>query len=119
MNSQRNVIYTRRRHALMGERIGLDVLNTIYDTSTAIADQHAEDFEGFKLELFKTFAMESPFTEDEFKSMKPEQLVEKLFEDALKTYNASRSPGHQASVRESRSDVREHHDSYHGWQAHV
>jgi preprotein translocase subunit SecA len=81
MNSQRNVIYTRRRHALMGERIGLDVLNTIYDTSTAIADQHAEDFEGFKLELFKTFAMESPFTEDEFKSMKPEQLVEKLFED--------------------------------------
>ena len=41
MNSQRNVIYTRRRHALMGERIGLDVLNTIYDTSTAIADQHA------------------------------------------------------------------------------
>ena len=86
MNSQRNVIYTRRRHALMGERIGLDVLNTIYDTSTAIADQHAEDFEGFKLELFKTFAMESPFTEDEFKSMKPEQLVEKLFEEALKTY---------------------------------
>ena len=70
----------------MGERIGLDVLNTIYDTSTAIADQHAEDFEGFKLELFKTFAMESPFTEDEFKSMKPEQLVEKLFEEALKTY---------------------------------
>ena len=58
----------------------------IYDTSTAIADQHAEDFEGFKLELFKTFAMESPFTEDEFKSMKPEQLVEKLFEEALKTY---------------------------------
>ena len=53
MNSQRNVIYTRRRHALMGERIGLDVLNTIYDTSTAIADQHAEDFEGFKLELFE------------------------------------------------------------------
>ena len=86
MNSQRNVIYTRRRHALMGEHIGLDVLNTIYDTSTAIADQHAEDFEGFKLELFKTFAMESPFTEDEFKSMKPEQLVEKLFEEALKTY---------------------------------
>ena len=70
----------------MGERIGLDVLNTNYDTSTAIADQHAEDFEGFKLELFKTFAMESPFTEDEFKSMKPEQLVEKLFEEALKTY---------------------------------
>lgn len=85
MNSQRNVIYTRRRHALMGERIGLDVLNTIYDTSNAIVDQHAEfgDYEGFKLELFKTFAMESPFTEEEFKDSKPEQLQEKLFESAL------------------------------------
>lgn len=88
MNSQRNVIYTRRRHALMGERIGLDVLNTIYDTSTAIAEQHADggDFEGFKLELFKTFAMESPFTEEEFKSMKPAVLAEKLFDEALKSF---------------------------------
>ena len=88
MNSQRNVIYTRRRHALMGERIGLDVLNTIYDTAIAIADQFAEslDYEGFKMELFKTFAMEPPFTEDEFKGMKANVLGEKLFEAALATY---------------------------------
>ena len=88
MNSQRNVIYTRRRHALMGERIGLDVLNTIYDTSNAIADQHADglDYEGFKLELFKTFAMESPFTEEEFKSLKADKLADKLFETALQTF---------------------------------
>ena len=88
MNSQRNVIYTRRRHALMGERIGLDVLNTIYDTSTAIAEEHSDglDYEGFKLELFKTFAMESPFTEEEFKSMKASQLGDKLFENALQTF---------------------------------
>ncbi len=86
MNSQRNVIYTRRRHALMGERIGMDVLNTIYDTSTAIIDQHDDDFEGFKSELFKTFAMESPFSEDEYKSMKAEKLTEKLFDEALRTY---------------------------------
>lgn len=88
MNSQRNVIYTRRRHALMGERIGLDVLNTIYDTAIAIADQFADslDYEGFKIELFKTFAMEPPFTEDEFKSMKADVLGEKLFESALATY---------------------------------
>ena len=77
MNSQRNVIYTRRRHALMGERIGLDVLNTIYDTAIAIADQFADslDYEGFKIELFKTFAMEPPFTEDEFKGMKADVLA--------------------------------------------
>lgn len=88
MNSQRNVIYTRRRHALMGERIGLDVLNTIYDTSTAIVEQHADaqDYEGFKLELFKTFAMECPFTDEEFKSSKPEQLIDKLFDEALKLF---------------------------------
>lgn len=88
MNSQRNVIYTRRRHALMGERIGLDVLNTIYDTSTAIVDQHADgsDFEGFKLELFKTFAMESPLSEEEFKSTKPADLTDKLFDEALKAF---------------------------------
>lgn len=87
MNSQRNVIYTRRRHALMGERIGLDVLNTIYDTSTAVVEQHLEgDFEEFKLELFKTFAMESPFTQDEFKSGKPQVLVDKLFDETLKLF---------------------------------
>jgi len=85
MNSQRNVIYTRRKHALMGERIGMDVLNTIYDTSIAIIDQHLEssDFEGFKTELYKTFAMESPFSEDEFKSMKQSDLENKLFDAAL------------------------------------
>ena len=88
MNSQRNVIYTRRRHALMGERIGLDVLNTIYDTSMAIAEQHSDglDYEGFKLELFKTFAMESPFDEEEFKSLKADKLADKLFENALQTF---------------------------------
>lgn len=88
MNSQRNVIYTRRRHALMGERIGLDVVNTIYDTSVAVIDQHAEslDFENFKLDLFKTFAMESPFTEEEFKSTKADKLVDKLFDEALQSF---------------------------------
>ena len=87
MNSQRNVIYTRRRHALMGERIGMDVLNTIYDTTNAIVDQYIDgDFESFKLELFKTFAMESPFSEEEFKNMKAEQMQEKLFDETLQNY---------------------------------
>ena len=88
MNSQRNVIYTRRRHALMGERIGLDVLNTIYDTAVAIAEQHADalDYEGFKLELFKTFAMECPFTDEEFKGMKASEVGDRLFDEALKLF---------------------------------
>ncbi len=88
MNSQRNVIYTRRRHALMGERIGLDVLNTIYDTATAIVEQHTDnmDYEGFKLEVFRSFAVESPFAEEEFKSTKAPQLVDTLFSEVLKTF---------------------------------
>ncbi len=88
MNSQRNVIYTRRRHALMGERIGLDVLNTIYDTATAITEQHADnmDYEGYKMEVFRSFAIESPFTEEAFKSTKAQQQVETLFNEVLKTF---------------------------------
>ncbi|MCC8153736.1 MAG: preprotein translocase subunit SecA [Tannerellaceae bacterium] len=88
MNSQRNVIYTRRRHALMGERVGLDVLNTIYDNVSAIVDNYTDpaDFEGFSLELFRTFAMESPFSEEEFGGMRPNEMVDKLFDNALDTF---------------------------------
>ena len=87
MNSQRTVIYTRRRHALMGERIGLDVLNTIYDNTNSIVEQYEGGlFEDFKLELFRTFAMESPVEEEEFKNLKPNMLADKLFDEALKHF---------------------------------
>jgi preprotein translocase subunit SecA len=88
MNSQRNVIYTRRRHALMGERIGLDVMNTLYDATTALAEQHAEggSYEDFKLELFRTLAIECPLAEDTFNGMKAEKMTEELFDDVLKQY---------------------------------
>ena len=88
MNSQRNVVYTRRRHALMGERIGLDVLNTIYDTAIAVGEQFADsmDYDGLKLELFKTFAMEAPMSEEEFKGLKADKLGETLFDAALAAY---------------------------------
>ncbi|MDR0750016.1 MAG: preprotein translocase subunit SecA [Tannerellaceae bacterium] len=88
MNSQRNVIYTRRRHALMGERIGLDVLNTIYDNTTSIVESYTDsmDYEGFKLELFRTFAMETPVREEEFRELKSIQLIDKLFDEALQLF---------------------------------
>jgi preprotein translocase subunit SecA len=88
MSSQRNVIYTRRRHALMGERIGLDVLNTIYDNTTSIIESYTDsmDYEGFKLELFRTFAMETPVTEEEFRELKSSQLTDKLFDEALQLF---------------------------------
>jgi len=88
MNSQREVVYTRRRHALMGERISLDVLNMLYDTAHTICEQFADanDYEGLKFELFKTMALEVPFTEDEMKGMKPEVVEEKIFNAALDSF---------------------------------
>jgi preprotein translocase subunit SecA len=88
MNSQREVVYTRRRHALMGERIGLDVLNMLYDTSAAIGEQFSQsnDYEGMKFELYKTMALESPVTEDDFKGIKTDDLTEKIFNAALDSF---------------------------------
>ena len=88
MNSQRNVIYTRRRHALMGERIGLDVMNTLYDATVALVEQAREtaDFDGFKLELFRTFALECPVTEETFREAKTDALTEQVFKAVMEQY---------------------------------
>ena len=85
MNQQRNVIYAKRRHALMGERIGVDITNMIYDTAEAIvADaREAGDYEGLTFEVMQTFAMEVPFDEQTFRSSKPAALSEQLAEAAL------------------------------------
>ncbi len=88
MNSQREVIYTRRRHALMGERIGLDVVNMLYDTSNAISEQFADsgDYEGLQFELFKTMAIECPVQQSDLKSIKQADLTEKIFDAALESF---------------------------------
>ena len=85
MNQQRNVIYAKRRHALMGERIGVDITNMIYDTAEAIvADaREAGDYEGLTFEVMQTFAMEVPFDEQTFRSSKAAALSEQLAEAAL------------------------------------
>ena len=82
MNSQREVIYTKRRHALYGERIEVDIMNMMQDTAvTLVADaQESGDFESFRMELLGTFSMESPFDEAEFFKGKPEALGKTLFE---------------------------------------
>ncbi|MDR2683738.1 MAG: preprotein translocase subunit SecA [Dysgonamonadaceae bacterium] len=88
MNNQRSVIYTRRRHALIGERIGLDILNMIYDTANAIAEAYSDssDYEGLQFELYKTLALESPVTEEQFRGMKPEALTEAIFNAAMESF---------------------------------
>jgi preprotein translocase subunit SecA len=88
MNSQRNVIYTRRKHALMGERIGLDVMNTLYDATVIIVDQSVDtsNYEEYQVELFRTLAIESPFTEEVFHEVKAAKLTDDLFEEVLKQF---------------------------------
>ena len=81
MNKQRTVIYTKRRHALMGERIGMDIVNMIWDRCAYAVE--LGDYENVKMEMFQTLAMEVPFTEEEFNSTKQEILVEKAFEAAM------------------------------------
>jgi len=79
MNSQREVIYKRRRHALFGERIQVDIANMMFDVCEAVVNEyHGGDFEDFKLELIRVLSIESPVTEEEFMKDKPEDIANKL-----------------------------------------
>ena len=84
MNKQRTVIYEKRRHALMGERIGMDITNVIWDRVINIIQTN--DYEGCKEAFIKIFAMECPFTEEEFISTQREELEEKTFQTAMETF---------------------------------
>ena len=84
MNKQRTVIYEKRRHALLGERIGMDITNIIWDRVINIIQTN--DYEGCKEAFIKIFAMECPFTEEEFINTQREELEEKTFQTAMETF---------------------------------
>ena len=84
MNKQRTVVYTKRRHALMGERIGMDIVNMIWDRCANAIENN--DYEGCQMELLQTLAMETPFTEEEFRNEKKEKLAEKTFNIAMDNF---------------------------------
>ena len=88
MNQQRNVIYAKRRHALMGERIGVDITNMIYDVADQIvADaRDARDYDYLKMETSRVFAMEVPFTEEEFFGERQQTSSDRLAEAALEAF---------------------------------
>ncbi len=81
MNKQRTVVYSKRRHALMGERIGMDISNTIWDRVVNIIENN--DYEGCKEQFIKIFAMECPFSSEEFINKTPEDLAEETFQVAM------------------------------------
>ena len=88
MNAQRELVYKRRRHALEGERLQVDLINMIYEAIEAIVEQTkpAKDFDTFKQELITTFAISSPVDKEEFLRLSPKELVEKVYEAATKHY---------------------------------
>ena len=85
MNKQRTVIYEKRRHALMGERIGMDISNIIWDRVVNIIENN--DYEGCKEEFLHILSMEVPFSEEEFLDKKRDILCEEAFQAAIGNFN--------------------------------
>jgi preprotein translocase subunit SecA len=84
MNKQRTVVYEKRRHALMGERIGMDISNTIWDRCVSIIENN--DFAGCREQFLEVMATEVPFTEQEFNENQREDLFEKSFQAAMENF---------------------------------
>ena len=81
MNKQRTVVYTKRRHALMGERIGMDIVDMIWDRCANAVDQPT--YEDVRMEILQTLAMETPFSEEDFRTKRKEDLANQTFEQAM------------------------------------
>ncbi|WP_113663665.1 preprotein translocase subunit SecA [Pedobacter nanyangensis] len=88
MNSQRSVIYAKRRNALFGERLDVDMNNMIFDVAEDIVTEYKEEsnYEGFKLEVIKNFSVDTEITEQEFSSKKIHDLTDKLFAEVTAFY---------------------------------
>lgn len=88
MNAQREVVYKRRRHALQGERLKVDIANMVYDTCEVIADTNkaANDYKNFEFELIKYFSITSPISEEEFTRMGIQEIANKVYSEAYEYY---------------------------------
>ena len=88
MNSQRTAIYNRRKNALFGDKLDLDIDNMIYDISNVMVStfQQDADYEGFKFDVISNFGIEPPFTEKEFLEKEIDVLVDHVYNDAKERY---------------------------------
>ncbi|MFE3870252.1 preprotein translocase subunit SecA [Flavobacterium sp. ZS1P70] len=88
MNAQREVVYKRRRHALFGERLKLDIANMLYDTCELIIDENkaTNDFKNFEFELIRYFSITSPVTQAEFSKLTEIELTGKIYKATLEFY---------------------------------
>ena len=84
MNKQRTVIYEKRRHALMGERLGMDISDMIWDRVCHIIENN--DFDGCREMFLSTLAMEVPFTAEQLESMRREELCEEAYQKVMERF---------------------------------
>ena len=89
MNAQREVVYKRRRHALHGERLKVDIANMMYDTCELIVEQNklAGDFKNYEFELIRYFSISSPISEAEFGKLSDREIAGKTYKAVLEHYN--------------------------------
>lgn len=89
MNAQRKAIYRKRKSALFGDRLDLDIANMFYDTAEdiSIGALQSKDFKAFELDLYRTFGIEVPVSEEEFKQIDQHNLVNKVYESAMDYYD--------------------------------
>ncbi len=97
MNIQRNVIYTRRHHALMGERIGLDIMSMIQETAENMTDQY-RDYDELKMHCLKTYAIDLPFNEEEFARLDAKERAARLNDAAVDAFNRKQDRLAEVSV---------------------
>ena len=89
MNAQRKAIYRKRKSALFGDRLDLDIANMFYDTAEDIAINaiQSKDFKAFEIDLFRTFSIEAPVREEEFKQLDQHELVNRIYDAAMDYYD--------------------------------
>ena len=89
MNKQRTYIYSRRHHALLGERIGIDIANMFFDVIENLVNNYsaATDYQDLNLELMKILTIEAPFTEKEFASLSKEEIIDRINEAAIAAFD--------------------------------
>jgi len=88
MNSQREVIYKKRRHALLGERLSVDVANMMFDVTENLVETYHKDgdFENFDFDLIRSFSMDSPVLKEEFQKNSSQQVTDTVYSKVLDTY---------------------------------
>ena len=89
MNKQRTYIYARRHHALLGEKIGIDIANMFYDVIENLINTYDQpsDYNELSLELFKVLSIETPFTESEFRSLSKEEAIDRIHTAAMEAFD--------------------------------